>query len=156
MLPPFAVSVNVGETPAPAGAEFGVIEVRVAGWNPPAGVEIVSGREFDVPREFATVIAAVPREAVSVAGIEAINKFALLKFVAWAAPSQSTVASLLKFVPFTVSVKPCALQYGVLLGEVGEADRDVIEGGAPGTALIVKKTKFDTSVVVVLLTVVPD
>jgi hypothetical protein len=39
--------------------------------------------------------------------------------------------------------------------EVVEADNEVIAGGAPGAALIVKSTIFDTSVVVVLLMFVP-
>jgi hypothetical protein len=34
----------------------------------------------------------------------------------------------------------------------GGADSEVIAGGVPGTALIMKRTAFDTSVVVVLLT----
>jgi len=69
-------------------------------------------------------------------------------------PFQFTIESLLKFVPFTVSVKPCALQYGVLLDEVVDAEREVIEGGAAGAALMLNNTTFDISVVVVLLTVV--
>ena len=36
--------------------------------------------------------------------------------------------------------------------EVVEAESDVIAGGVPGAVLIVKRTTFDTSVVVVLLT----
>jgi hypothetical protein len=36
------------------------------------------------------------------------------------------------------------------------ADSEVIAGGVPAAAPIVKRTMFDTSVVVVLLTFVPD
>jgi hypothetical protein len=73
MLVPCAVMVIVGETPEPAGAEFGVIEVRVGAGNAPVKVEIVRGRELEVPREFATVTATVPASAVFVAGIAAVN-----------------------------------------------------------------------------------
>ncbi|HEY2646083.1 MAG TPA: hypothetical protein VGI34_03890 [Candidatus Acidoferrales bacterium] len=154
MFVPCAVIVTAGETPDPAGAVFGVTEVRVGAGNGPVKVEIVIGKEFDVPREFATVIEAVPGIAVFTAGIEAVSLVALTKVVDCAVPFQFTVASLLKFVPFTVSVNPCALQYGVLFAEVVEAETDVIAGGALGTELIVNITTFDISVVVVLLTFV--
>jgi hypothetical protein len=48
------------------------------------------------------------------------------------------------------------LQYGVEAPEVVDDESEVIAGGGPGIALIVKGTTFDTSVVVVLLTLVPD
>jgi hypothetical protein len=70
-------------------------------------------------------------------------------------PFQFTIESLVKVVPaaaFTVNVKPMGLpQNG---DETGE--RDAIAGGVPGAAPIVKRTMFDTSVVVVLLMFVPD
>src|SRR5579862_5510882 len=145
--------VNAGEPPAPAGAEFGVMEVRVGAGNPPAGVERVNGDAADVPMEFDTVTAAEPASATSVAGMEAVSCVALTKVVAWAVPFQFTVASLVKFVPVTVSVNPWVLQYGVDAPEPGgDAESALMEGGVPGDALIVKKTTFDTSVVVVLLT----
>ena len=40
--------------------------------------------------------------------------------------------------------------------EVRGADSEVIAGGVPGAAPIVKRTMFDISVVVVLLMFVPD
>lgn len=58
----------------------------------------------------------------------------------------------MKFAPLTVSVKPWELQYGVEAAEVVEADNEAINGEGPGAVLIVKRTIFDTSVVVVLLT----
>jgi hypothetical protein len=57
-----------------------------------------------------------------------------------------------KFVPFTVKVKPCGLQYGVKAAAVVDADTEVIVGGVPGGVLMVKSTTFEISVVVVLLT----
>jgi hypothetical protein len=40
--------------------------------------------------------------------------------------------------------------------EVVDADSEVMAGGVPGAVPIVKRTTFDTSVVVVLLMFVPD
>jgi hypothetical protein len=96
--------------------EFGVIEVSVGVGNPAAGVERVNGKEPDVPIEFDTVTAAVPGNTASVAGTEAVSCVALTNVVALtncvalirfksAIPFQFTIASLVKFVPFTVSVK---------------------------------------------------
>lgn len=62
------------------------------------------------------------------------------------------MASLVKFVPFTVSVKPCALQAGVDAREVVDVETEVIAGGVPGSAPIVKNTTSEISVVVVLYT----
>jgi len=74
------------------------------------GVESVKGSELDVPFELVTVILAVPGNAGSEAGMAAVTCVALTKVVACGAPFQFTTASLVRFVPFTVSVKPCALQ----------------------------------------------
>lgn len=106
MFVPCAVTVNAGDPPAPAAAEFGVMEVKVGVGNPPAGVESVNGLEPEVPIELDTVTATVPGDMVAVAGMEAVSCVALTKVVACAAPFQSTIASLVKFVPVTVSVKP--------------------------------------------------
>jgi hypothetical protein len=49
------------------------------------------------------------------------------------------------------------LQYGVEAAEVVDADSEAIAGADPDGAPIMKRTMFDTSVVVVLLTFeVPD
>jgi hypothetical protein len=149
MLLPCKVSVNAG---LPAAAEFGAIEVREGGGGTVAGLERVKGNELDAPAEFVTVTRAVPGKAAFVAGMEAVTCVALTKVVDCPAPFQFTVVSLVKFVPFTVSVKPWALQDGVEADDVVGAERDVIAGGVPGAAPIVKMTMFDTSVVVVLLT----
>ena len=53
---------------------------------------------------------------------------------------------------FTVNVKTL----GLLQNGDETGVRDAIAGGVPGAAPIVKRTMFDTSVVVVLLTFVPD
>jgi hypothetical protein len=100
MFVPCAVTVNGGKPPAPAGAEFGVIELN--------------DEEADVPSEFDTDIAAVPGSTARAAGTETVSFVALTKVVAlWNVvvlfdtgdPFQFTSASLVKFVPFTVSVK---------------------------------------------------
>ncbi len=147
MLLPCKVSVNAGP---PAAAEFGAIEVREGVGNAVAGVERVKGNELEAPTEFDTVTRAVPGNAAFVAGMEAVICVALTKVVGCPAPFQFTVASLVKFVPFTVSVKPWALQDGVEAAEVVDAERDAIAGGVPGAAPIVKMTTFEISVVVVL------
>lgn len=151
---PCKVSVN----PAlPAAAEFGAIEVREGVGGAVAGVERVNGNELDAPTEFDTVTRAVPGNAAFVAGMEAVICVALTKVVGCAAPFQFTTASLVKFAPFTVSVNPWTLQDGVEADEVVDAERDVIAGGVPGAALIVNRTMFEISVVVVLLMFcVPD
>ena len=101
-----------------------------------------------------TVTAAVPGKAGWAAGIEAVICEELTKVVVSGAPFQFTIASLVRFVPFTVSVKPWELQYGVEAAEVVDAESEVMAGGVPGAAPIVKRTMFDISVVVVLLIVV--
>ena len=74
---------------------------------------------------------AEPGNAVSVGVIAAVSCVALTKVVARGEPFQFTTASLVKFVPFTVSVKPWVLQAGVEAVEVVEAEREVIAGGVP-------------------------
>jgi hypothetical protein len=148
MLFPCKVSVNAG---LPAAAEFGAIEVREGGGGTVAGLERVKGNELDAPAEFDIVTRAVPGKAAFVAGMEAVICVALTKVVGCAAPFQFTIASLVKFVPFTVSVNPWALQDGVEAADVVDAERDVIAGGVPGAAPIVKRTMFEIAVVVVLL-----
>jgi hypothetical protein len=149
MLLPCKVSVNGG---LPAAAKFGAIEVREGAGGAVAGVERVKGNELDAPTEFDTVTRAVPGNEAFVAGMEAVICVALTKVVGCPAPFQFTIASLVKFVPFTVSVKPWVLQDGVEAANVVDAERDVIAGGVPGGGPIVNSTMFDTSVVVVLLT----
>ncbi len=100
---PCTVSVNEGLA---AAVEFGAIEVRVGIGSPVAGVDRVKGIELDAPIEFFTVTPALPGNAALVAGMEAVSCVALTKVVVCAAPFQFTTASLVKFVPFTVSVKP--------------------------------------------------
>jgi len=146
---PCTVSVNAG---LPAAALFGETELILGGRSGAAGVERVKGNELDAPSEFVTVTPVVPGNAALVAGMEAVTCVALTKAVVCATPFQFTTESLVKFVPFTVSVKPWELQYGVEAAEVVDADREVIAGGVPAAVLIVKRTTFDTSVVVVLLT----
>ena len=100
---PWTVSVSAG---LPAEAEFGVTEVRAGVGSAVDGVESVNGSELDAPTEFFTLTPAVPGNAASAAGIAAVSCVALTKVVVCADPFQFTTASLVKFVPFTVSVKP--------------------------------------------------
>src|SRR4029077_20754319 len=102
------------------------------------------------------VIPAVPGNAACVAGMEAVNCVALTKVVVCPVPFQFTFASLVKFVPFTVNVKPCELQYGVEAGEVVDAESEVIAGGVPAAGPMAKGPTSRISVVVVLLMFVPD
>lgn len=113
---PCTVMVN-GWLPAPT--VFGDTEVIVGAGNPPVGVERLSGKELDVPSELDTVTEGLPGSATSAAGTAAVSCVALTKVVALTnavglvesgAPFQFTTESLVKFVPFTVSVKPCVLQ----------------------------------------------
>jgi hypothetical protein len=149
---PVTVKVSAG---VPAAAEVCDSELIDGEASAVAGVERVKGREPDVPIEFVTVTAAVPGNAVRAAGMEAVSCVALTKVVVCAVPFQFTSASLVKFVPATVNLKPRGLQYGVEAAEVVAADSEVIAGGVPGAAPIVKRTMFDTSVVVVVLMFVP-
>jgi hypothetical protein len=115
------------------------------------GVEMVNGSEFDAPAELETETAAATFEAVSEGKIAALSCVELITVVARCDPFQFTTESLVKVVPvaaFTVRVKPLRLpQNGAETGE-----RDAIAGGVPSAAPIEKRTMFDTSVVVVLLT----
>jgi hypothetical protein len=104
---PVTVSVTAG---LPAAAEVCESALIVGATSADAGVEIVNGNEPDVPTEFVTVTATAAAKATCAAGIAAVNCVALTKVVACAVPFQFTFASLVKFVPLTVSVKPCALQ----------------------------------------------
>ena len=100
---PWTVSVNAG---LPAAVEFGVIELREGVGSGVVGVDKVKGDELDAPIEFFTVTPTVPGNAAAAAGMEAVSCVALTKVVVCAVPFQLTTASLVKFVPFTVSVKP--------------------------------------------------
>jgi hypothetical protein len=144
------VTVNVSAE-LPAAAEVCESDAIVGATSGVAGVESVNGRDDEVPIEFVTVTATVPAKAGSEAGIAAVNCVALTNVVACRAPFQFTTASFVKFEPFTVSVKPCALQNGVDAAEVVDAEMEVIAGDVPAGALIVKRTTFDISVVAVLL-----
>jgi hypothetical protein len=108
MFVPCAVTVNAGEPPEPAAAEFGVIELNVGLGKPPVGVERVSGNEADEPSEFETDTCAVPGKTASLYGMDAVSCVMLTTVVVIDCedPFQFTNASLVKFVPFTVSVKP--------------------------------------------------
>lgn len=145
------VPVTVNESAAaPAAVEAcdrALIEGRA---RAVVGVERVKVKEPDVPIEFDTVTATDPGKAASAAVMEAVSCVALTKVVVCAVPFQFTAASLVKFVPVTVNVKPWEAQYGVEAVEVVDADSFVIAGAVPGVALIVKRTTLDTSVVVVL------
>jgi hypothetical protein len=98
-------TVNVNEE-LPAAAELGVIKLSVGVGSVVVGVERVKGDELDVPSEFCTVTATLPGNAATLGGMDAVSCVALTNVVGCAAPFQFTTASLVKFVPVTVSVKP--------------------------------------------------
>ena len=100
---PVTVNVSAG---LPAGAEVSDSELIVGAASAVVGVERVKGEEPDVPIEFVTVTTAVPGKAAWAADMEAVSCVAVTKVVICAAPFQFTSASLVKFVPITVSVKP--------------------------------------------------
>lgn len=103
MFAPVTVNVSAG---LPAAAEVCDSELTDGGASAPAGVERVKGNDADVPIEFVTVTPAVPGNAAWAAEMGAVSCVALTKVVGCAAPFQFTIASLVKFVPFTVNVKP--------------------------------------------------
>lgn len=136
----------------PAAEELGLTEILPGVGSAAVGVTMVNALEFEVPLELDTVTAAEPANAVSDGVIAAVSCVALTNVVARPDPFQFTTASLVKFVPLTVSVSPVALQYGVDDALVVDADKDVTAGGVPAGAPTWKSTTFEISVVVVLLT----
>jgi hypothetical protein len=147
---PEPVTVNVTAA-LPAPAVVCDSDVRIGVVRAVFAVVSVTGEDGEVPMEFVTVTPAVPGNSAAVAGIAAVSCVALTKIVGSAAPFQFTIASLVKFVPFTVSVKPWALHAGVDASEVVDAETEVMVGGVPGGVAIVKSTTSEISVVVVLL-----
>ena len=113
----------------------------------------MKGTLFEIPGEepkaaLNTETWAVPENAVSVAGIAAVSWVELTTVVGRAEPFQYTVELFTampftvelftKFAPFTVSVSPVALQYGVAACEVVDAEIEEMVGGGPGGGAIVK------------------
>jgi hypothetical protein len=115
---------------------------------------MVKSAVFEGPVAFDTVTFAVPGNAASCGKMEAVSWPELTNTVARCEPLQFTTDELSKFAPVTVSVNPVAPQYGVAGIEVVDAESAAIVGAEPDVGLMVKFTKFDTSVVVVA--VVPD
>jgi hypothetical protein len=94
----------------PAAAEVWDSEPSAGAASATEGEESVKDFADDVPTELVTVTGTLPGNAAWAAETDAVSWVALAKVVVSAAPFQSTTASLVKFVPFTVNVKPCALQ----------------------------------------------
>ena len=163
ILLPVSVTVSAG---LPTEAEV-TDSVGAPGAARGACVVIVKGKLLEVPGEalaagLETETVAVPENAVSLAGIWAVSCVALTYVVGRGEPFQFTVEAptatpftvelFTKFVPFTVSVIPVALQKGVEACEEVDAESDVTAGAGPGGAAIVKKTTLEISVVFVLYT----
>lgn len=109
MFEPCTVIVSEGPPAVPAAGDTlatpGAPRLAV-------GVDSVNGNEFDVPTEFETATVALPGKAASAGETANVSCVALINVVALggAVPFQLTTASLVKFEPFTVSVKPVGLQ----------------------------------------------
>lgn len=111
-------------------------------------LEIVNCSVLDAPAELETVTTAGFGTTVSLAKIVAVSCVGLTIVGMCCAPFQFTTESLVNPVPVTVKVKSVVFpQNGAKLGE-----SDVMEGGVPSAALIVKGIMFDTAVVTVVLT----
>jgi|SRR5665213_3424230 len=107
MFVPVTVKTSAG---LPAATEVWEIVPIMGSASAVEGVENVNGDEPEVPSEFVTVTAAVPGNADCVPEIWVVICVGVTNFVGCSTPFQFTTESLVKFVPFTVSVKPCALQ----------------------------------------------
>jgi hypothetical protein len=130
---PFKVSAIGGPVCASVAALVGEIELMtgVGRVVPVANAVTENGSEFEFVAGFgpdtviATAAGALARKAVSAGVMAAVSCVALTKVVGRGEPFQLTVRPLAKFVPFTVSVKPDALQKGVLLAVVVDAESEV-------------------------------
>lgn len=117
-LLPFAVRPTGGPVTASTAALDGEIELRIgagngelaAGWVSENGsaLELVPG--FVPDTVIATAAAFVARDAVSAGVITAVSCVALTNVVERGEPFQFTTSPGAKPVPFTVNVKPVALQ----------------------------------------------
>ena len=100
---------------------------------------MVNVRAFEVPPPGAglnTVTRAVPDEAISAAGIAAVNWVALTNVVVRLLPFHCTTDAEIKFVPFTVSVNaapPAKALLGAMEVRVGT--------GLFGTAAVIVNVK---------------
>jgi len=124
-LLPVTVSVNAA-VPAVAFACESEVMAGVAS-APGADTEKLTGAERTGPVD--TVITAVPWAAISRAEIAAVSCVALTNVVTRGESFQLTADVFTKFVPFTVIVKPAALQDGVEAPEVVDAESEVMAGG---------------------------
>jgi hypothetical protein len=125
-LLPFTSSENA--TP-PAAVLEGTSEL-IAGSGRDVGAVMVNVSELEVIAELDTVTLAVPSEAVSASVMAAVSCELLTNVVTRGEPFQFTTLSLVNAVPlaaFTVSVNPAALQYGVVLAEVVDAESDAMD-----------------------------
>jgi hypothetical protein len=110
---PFTVSVKAGP---PAAALVGLTLLIVG------AASTAKGTAFDATPVVAAVIWAVPGVVSRLAGTAALSWFALTKLVVRPDAFHRTVDPELKFVPFTVKVKPGAVavaELGVMLVIVG-------------------------------------
>jgi hypothetical protein len=141
-LLPFTVSGTGDPVAASTAAFVGEIELRagVGRFVPVANGAMENGREFEfvpgVPAD--TLIATVPRKAVSAAVIVAVSCVGLTKVVGRGEPFQLTTSPFAKPVPVTVSVSPVWLQNGVLFDDVVDAESAVTVGRT-----IEKETELD-------------
>jgi hypothetical protein len=138
---PFTVSGTGGPVSVSIAAFVGEIELMAGeGIFVPVGSAVSeNGREFEFvagplpDTVMATAAAPVARKAVSAAVIVAVSCVALTRVVGRGEPFQLTNSpsanpAPLTIVPFTVSVSPVWLQYGVSFDEVVDAESDAMVG----------------------------
>lgn len=109
--PPAAVLEGTREVTDGTGSDVGAVMVKLS--------------ELEVITELDTVTLAIPGKAVSARVMAAVSCEPLTNVVTRGEPFQFTTLSLVNTVPvaaFTVSVNPAALQYGVVLAEVVNAE----------------------------------
>jgi hypothetical protein len=119
-LPPVTLSVMAA---VPAVALTGKSEA-IVGTGSAAGAVTEKLTAFETAEPLATVMGSVPWNAASAEVMSAVSCVALTKVVARGEPFQLTTEPLMKFVPFTVSVRPARLQ-----DAVEDPETDVTAGG---------------------------
>ena len=161
---PLTVSGTGGPVKASRAAFDGEIELRTGDGRLALDASVVMEnlREFEfvpgVPPDTVMAGAASPvlRKAVSAAVIAALSCVALTRVVGRGEPFQLTTSPFAKPVPFTVSVRPVELQYGVLFDEVVDAESDVMVARVTGNDTALEVFALDAGVATATCAVATD